>query len=484
MRAAATMSRFRWFHSVRALRVILAGNLAVAGTAGATSVYLTRRLIAANEIQAEIGSARAESISLYAQGLQMSQATRNIVLEPSNHTAYKNHAAAVNEFKGSLASLEQRAMRLRGESDVAALLSGIAGDFRAHVTVQARIHQLAGSDQDYARKMLNTEDTPLWRKYKQNILEVAQRFQAVGEQTQATARRDSWSAQTLAWLSAVLLVLASLYAFVASGQVSRRLTGLANTLLAAAAQIANAAGLVATTSESLVGSASEQAAAVEETSAAGEEINSVAQRNSQNSRSASGLATRSQDLVHATSLELQHTVGAIDAISESSGQVSKIIKVVDEIAFQTNILALNAAVEAARAGEAGLGFSIVADEVRNLARRSAEAAAESASLIAASHAKVRDGKERVAHVSTAFQNLAAESGRIQTLVDEISMGSGEQAKGIEQVAIALARMERMTQTTSSSAEQGAAAAQELNAQAASLRELVEQLNLVVLGDNS
>jgi methyl-accepting chemotaxis protein/methyl-accepting chemotaxis protein-1 (serine sensor receptor) len=161
--------------------------------------------------------------------------------------------------------------------------------------------------------------------------------------------------------------------------------------------------------------------------------------------------------------------------------VAKIIKVLDEIAFQTNILALNAAVEAARAGEAGMGFAVVADEVRNLAQRCAQAAKDTAALIEESIVKSNDGKTKVDQVAVAIRAITEESAKVKTLVDEVSLGSQEQTRGIEQVAKALTQMEQVTQQSAAHAEESAAAAEELTAQASTLMEVVHQLSAMVGG---
>jgi methyl-accepting chemotaxis protein/methyl-accepting chemotaxis protein-1 (serine sensor receptor) len=161
--------------------------------------------------------------------------------------------------------------------------------------------------------------------------------------------------------------------------------------------------------------------------------------------------------------------------------VAKIIKVIDEIAFQTNILALNAAVEAARAGEAGMGFAVVADEVRNLAQRCAQAAKDTAALIEESIVKSNDGKTKVDQVAVAIRAITEDSAKVKTLVDEVSLGSQEQTRGIEQVAKALTQMEQVTQQSAANAEESAAAAEELTAQASTLMEVVHQLSSMVGG---
>jgi methyl-accepting chemotaxis protein len=207
----------------------------------------------------------------------------------------------------------------------------------------------------------------------------------------------------------------------------------------------------------------------------------MARRNTENSRGAAGLVTQSQQKFVQTNESLDQMVAAMGEINTQSGKISKIIKVIDEIAFQTNILALNAAVEAARAGEAGLGFAVVADEVRNLARRSAQAAQDTAALIEESIAKSNGGKAKVDQVATAIRTITEESSKVKTLVDEINLGSQEQTRGIEQIAKAVTQMEQVTQNTAAGAEESAAAAEELNAQSEALKGIVERLTDMVGG---
>ena len=303
---------------------------------------------------------------------------------------------------------------------------------------------------------------------------------------ESQARSGSLRSQSLfvsILMSCVLLAIGVLAVFVVRS-ITRTLVSAVSELSEGAEQVASAASQVSSSSQSLAQGSSEQAASLEETSSSSEEINSMARKNSENSRSAADLMTRSQQKFVQTNQSLEETVAAMGEINAQSGKISKIIKTIDEIAFQTNILALNAAVEAARAGEAGMGFAVVADEVRNLAQRCAQAAKDTAALIEESITKSSDGKAKVDQVAGAIRSITEESAKVKTLVDEVNLGSEEQARGIEQIAKAITQMEQVTQKTAANAEESASAAEELNAQSETLKDVVERLTAMVGGGES
>jgi len=174
-------------------------------------------------------------------------------------------------------------------------------------------------------------------------------------------------------------------------------------------------------------------------------------------------------------------MGTMQELESSSNEISKIIKAIDEIAFQTNILSLNAAVEAARAGDAGKGFAVVAEEVRNLAQRSAQAAKDTESIIANNISLSKQGIEMAKEVDTSLSQIDVEVNKVDELLDEIAVATNEQAQGVAQINKAISQMEQVLQTNASTAEESASASHELSSQASSVKEIVETLRLMVQG---
>ena len=300
------------------------------------------------------------------------------------------------------------------------------------------------------------------------------------QQKLADQEADESLAETARGLWTIgLLVLAALGIVLAVIRVTylalAELRGMVGQMDQASGQVASAANQIASASQALARGASSQAASLEETSASGEEISSMARRNTENTHGAASTMAKSADGFDRAGRLLDELVAAMGEIKGSSDKISKIIKVIDEIAFQTNILALNAAVEAARAGEAGMGFAVVADEVRNLAQRCAAAAKDTSDLIEESILKAGEGKSRTDSVAQAIRSITGEMAQAKTLVDEVNLSSQEQTRGIEQVGKAIVDMEKETQRTAASAEECASASEELSAQSAAMKEIVGKL---------
>jgi methyl-accepting chemotaxis protein len=249
-------------------------------------------------------------------------------------------------------------------------------------------------------------------------------------------------------------------------------------------QVASAASQVSSSSHSLAQDTSRQAAAIEETSASTEEISSMARRNADTSHLAADLVSKAQLSVEQANLAVLESVHAMKDIEDSSGRISKIIAIIEQIAFQTNILALNAAVEAARAGESGKGFAVVADEVRTLAQRCAQAAQDTSALIEESIQSSSSGKQKVMLLAESGHQVSEIFSRMKTLIEEISQSSHEQGRGVDQIGRAISQMERGTQKSAANAEQGAAAAEQLTAQSKTLQDVAAQLSRVIGLDES
>ena len=268
-------------------------------------------------------------------------------------------------------------------------------------------------------------------------------------------------------LLAVLLGTAA--SFIIIRRLNILLRGTAGSVTEGAMQIAAASGQVSSASQTLAEGASEQAASLEEISSSLVELSSTTKHNATSAGAAKTAADAARSAAEHGSAEMLKMQEAMAGIRQSSADISKIIKTIDEIAFQTNILALNAAVEAARAGEAGAGFAVVADEVRNLAQRCAVAARETADKISDAAARSELGASLSSEVSQSLQEIVAKSREVDQLVAEVAGASREQSEGIEQVNCAITELDKVTQSNAAGAEESASAAEELNAQAAELQ---------------
>ncbi|HEX3046358.1 MAG TPA: methyl-accepting chemotaxis protein [Bacillota bacterium] len=275
--------------------------------------------------------------------------------------------------------------------------------------------------------------------------------------------------------------LGTIFSIITSRGISRPFNSSIKNLSAGVEQVASASAQLSSSSQQLSSGSAEQAAALEETSTTLEESASMIQQNSEHTKQAALLAKQARDLSDKGNQEMQEMISSMGELKKSSTQIAKIIKVIDDIAFQTNILALNAAIEAARAGEAGMGFAVVAEEVRNLAQRSAQAAKDTTAIIESNIELSDKGTQVVELVKDSLAEIALQTKKVSELMEEIAAASLEQYQGIEQVNKAITQVEVVTQQNSSTAEENAAASEELNIQSQNILGNVRRLSVLING---
>ncbi len=301
----------------------------------------------------------------------------------------------------------------------------------------------------------------------------AKQLIAMGTAALAQEKADAESAAARAYLVQLLLgaafVVVGISMVVWIRRVGRRIRGVAANLRQGACQAAETAGRVRSAGQSLSESASQQAASLEETASGTEQIHAMTRSNLENTSQAAELMARVDGQMKAGTAALAEMLASMKLIAESSHGISKINRVIDEIAFQTNILALNAAVEAARAGEAGLGFAVVAEEVRSLAGRCSQAAKDTAGLIDQSVSRSREGSVNLQNLADLVHSMVASAVQVKNLVDEVRVASEEQTRGMDQISKALTRMESVTQHTAALAADEATAGNQMAEQSTGLK---------------
>ena len=287
----------------------------------------------------------------------------------------------------------------------------------------------------------------------------------------------------------LILLMAATFIFVVTilffltRSITRLLQKIASQMNDGANKVSFASELVSSSSLNLTRASSEQSASIEQTSSSTEEMASMTKHNATNAFQADALMKETKKIISTADDAMKKLTHSMKEIHKASEETSKIIHTIDEIAFQTNLLALNAAVEAARAGEAGAGFSVVADEVRNLAMRSATAAKNTAELIDGTVKKVDEGSELVDSTNKIFILIAEHSERVGELMGEISAGSQDQAQGIEQINKAIIEIDKIVQQNTENARETSSASEEMSTQAKEMKSIVDRLTVIVSGKN-
>ncbi len=293
------------------------------------------------------------------------------------------------------------------------------------------------------------------------------------------AMRTEWA---VTFIGAIAIVAGLLFAVFTTKGICSVLRNISTEMDEGAEQVAAASTQVSSSSQAIAEGASEQAVSIEETSSSIAEMAIQIQKNAENAGEADLLMKQAGSFIDEATRALVTLNQSITEISQASSDTQKIVKSIDEIAFQTNLLALNAAVEAARAGEAGAGFAVVAEEVRNLAIRAADAAKNTGAMIESNIKKIDDGSKLTQETNASFSMVSEVSQKISNLVEEITMASTEQSRGIEQVNLAISEMDRIIQRNAINAEESATAAEEMSAQAFQMKDNVKELLVLVGGE--
>ena len=245
----------------------------------------------------------------------------------------------------------------------------------------------------------------------------------------------------------------------------------------AADQVTAGSGQVASSSQSLSQGASEQASSLEEITSAITEINGQSKQNADNAKEANSLANSSKENAENGNRQMADLITAMGTINTSSEEIQKIVKTIDDIAFQINLLALNANVEAARAGKYGKGFAVVAEEVRNLAARSTSSAKETSEMVEEAIKNITAGNKLASETAKQLSEIVGGASKVVNLVEEISIASKEQADGLDQINTGLSQIDQVTQSNTANAEESASASEELSSQAQQLKGIVSQFKL-------
>lgn len=302
----------------------------------------------------------------------------------------------------------------------------------------------------------------------------------LAENTDVNQDKNSVKANLiLAIISIAALTLLISLGMMISNMITKPIKQAINSLNVGSEEVSSAASQVAAASQSLAEGVSEQAASVQETSSTLEETSSMVHQNRENTQQAASLAKQAKQYAEKSHSEMNSMSESMTELKASSNEIAKIIKVIDEIAFQTNILSLNAAVEAARAGDAGKGFAVVAEEVRNLAQRSAQAAKDTAVIIE-SNINLSENSVNIAKtVRESVESISEQATKVSDLLDEISVATHEQAQGVEQINKAISQMEMALSSSASTADESASASKSLQEQAINLKDIVISLTTLV-----
>ncbi len=449
------------------LAMVLAGVISVVGF----GIQLRRTTAHARDLTARASANNASMLALV-ESVTKLQGVMQQVLRERDPNALKGLVSQIEALeKSSQASISASAIH---QAALSAGLKSLTEQNRG-VLQTLLLGEYATAQGSYIEKA-----APASQLLMAELNQASKQQQQVTQRELDESTRSSQTAQTLILLLVVAaLAGSSALAWFVVRRVNSSLTRAADELSRSAEQITNASAQVSRASQALAQGANEQVTALEQTSASSEEINTTSEQNASNTQVASELMSETADAVAEAGRKMDGMVTSVKAIGSSSEKISRIIKVIDDIAFQTNILALNAAVEAARAGEAGMGFAVVADEVRNLAQRCAQAAKDTTELIEESIARSKEGSGSVQTMAASLSLITEKTVRAKELVETVSRANQNQARGTREITRSISHIEQVTQQAAANAQENAASGEELSAQAESLRDVIAGLEALV-----
>ena len=465
------------FIAASVLLVVLVGTLALTSVHAMNSLNgELDRVVHRMWVQADRTSQLEGTLSDLARH-QQAVLLRSVLSDPSGVERSRALAAEAESRMGVLFAQLTPALDSAQDRERVGALQAKANAARAVREETARL--MTARKMDEALKLVGEKLMPAYEDIQEN----ANRLLADQRRQMSAAAEDAQSKASASRLIALLAMacagICSVAVALALRRMIRELTVMTETVAKGAGRVARAAVQMNDVSSSVSHGATEQSSSLEETSASAEEINSMVHKNAEHSKHVAEYTTAANRLLTEANEKLRQMLDSMKDISTSSEKISKIIRVIDEIAFQTNILSLNAAVEAARAGEAGMGFAVVAEEVRNLAQRCSQAAKDTSVLIAESISHARTGKVRLDEVAEAMQQVTTSSSEIGKLSEQVSSGSDEQARGIEQISRAIVQIQEITEKTSVSAQEGASAGAQMRSESEHLNMAVQRLRAML-----
>lgn len=430
----------------------------------------TRHLVAVSNIQELNGNLNR----IMADILNLFQYTTNAeakALDDDINNLKSKNTTLLDEYLATKPTKE--------ELDLFEKIKEMRSSFWGNISKEVALAKQNKNEQAYA---IYKSNNTFLEEYRTILTELAQKQKDISkevfEANEVASRTSSILTVVIGVFSLLLLItLGSIISSMITKPIQQAVEELDN----GANQVASASSQLSSASEQLASGTAEQAAAIQETSASVEESESMIRQNSDNTQQAAVMAKKAKDFANKSATEMDKMILSMGELKKSSDDIAKIIKVIDEIAFQTNILALNAAVEAARAGDAGKGFAVVAEEVRNLAQKSAQATKDTAKIIENNITLSKENVEMTQSVNENIKQIDIEAQKVSELLSEIAVASQEQSQGIEQITKAIKQMEQVVQANASTSEESASASRELSSQADSVKEIVNTLFVMVEG---